>query len=189
LITRNREEEENRWTLGKEGSIVQTNIDHWSSNEGDDILYSIERRALARNLLDSLEDVKEEVLWDILSNFPILNSLTVSGTYMRSADGMLRTVIPHPYKDSHDSPGFRGLDYSISVVRSTCQACRFACVRGLNVEGDCGHIGEWHSTFGDCSYLKCGLGLKTSIGKRHWSCCFSTEKDSLCPKSPAHVLE
>jgi len=43
--------------LGKDhSSIMQPNIDHWSKNDNDDILYSIEHRALACHLLESLQE-------------------------------------------------------------------------------------------------------------------------------------
>jgi len=57
----------------------------------------------------------------------------------------------------------------------------------------CVHGGSWHDTFSDCS-LKCawGLGAKR-VGQCHWSCCFSTDHSSGCPKQqhcavPAEAL-
>ena len=40
-----------RWTVREHGPIVQTNIDHWSTKSEEDIMNSIQRRALARRLL------------------------------------------------------------------------------------------------------------------------------------------
>lgn len=191
LVTRNRDREEQRWTLEERGTIVQTNIDHWSDNENDDILYSIERRALARNILGSAEEedeeITEEFLWSLLSNPPILNSLTVSGTFMCAAHGIMHTRIPQDTSD--ETIGFQPCEEPIPFgggERTTCTKCSYSYLKTLNPIGDCAHIGEWHSTFADCNKLKCGLGLKTSIGYQHWSCCFSTEKSSSCPKSGPH---
>lgn len=49
--------------ITEHGPIVQTNIDHWSDNEDDDILWSIERRALARASIHSMSNgpIDEEV--------------------------------------------------------------------------------------------------------------------------------
>jgi len=45
------------------------------------------------------------------------------------------------------------------------------------------HPGDWHSQYSDCSYIRCGIGLKRNIGKQHWSCCFSVEQKSSCTKA------
>lgn len=54
-----------RWTVSEHGTIVQTNIDHWSSVENEDILFSIRRRALSRQMLGSLEQINEDELWKV----------------------------------------------------------------------------------------------------------------------------
>lgn len=42
------------------------------------------------------------------------------------------------------------------------------------------HHGDWHWSFQQCSYIKCGWGLGISrLGQRHWSCCFSTDNRSM----------
>ncbi len=59
-----------------------------------------------------------------------------------------------------------------------------------NPGGKCAHVGKWHAEYNDCSYLKCGLqlGKKGSIGKQHWSCCYSLEHQSdTCSKSDPHT--
>ncbi|CAF3829410.1 unnamed protein product [Rotaria sp. Silwood1] len=72
-----------------------------------------------------------------------------------------------------------------------CQKCgrKFSIVD--NCGGDCIHGGTWHARYEDCSYLKCGfnLGIKASIGKQHWSCCYSLERESnRCSKSGPHIV-
>jgi len=54
LLTRDRKQETNRWTLSEHGFIVQTNIDHWSEDPNMDVMDSIERRTIARRAIDSL---------------------------------------------------------------------------------------------------------------------------------------
>jgi len=195
LITRRRESEDQRLTLetDDDGLIVQTNIDHYSEDEDDDILYSIERRSLARAYCSSLMssgNVCESELWEIMSKFPITNSLTVSGTYMVPSKGLLRTLLPQDYELSI---GFRPCKNPAplgGVQRKTCTVCSAKYIEELNVKGFCGHVGKWHETFDDCSYMKCAMGLKTNIGYRHWSCCYQTELKLLghspCTKSGPH---
>lgn len=49
--------------------------------------------------------------------------------------------------------------------------------------------GQWHSSYEDCSKIKCAWGLGVSqIGLCHWSCCYSTVHDSHCRKSKPHVV-
>lgn len=54
-----------RWTLIEHGSIVQTNMDHWSSNKNEDILDSIERRRLSNQLIKEMETIDEDQLWKV----------------------------------------------------------------------------------------------------------------------------
>jgi hypothetical protein len=54
-----------RWTVSEHGTIVQTNMDHWSSAANENIFYSIERRALARELLNKMKTVNEYELWKV----------------------------------------------------------------------------------------------------------------------------
>jgi len=68
------------------------------------------------------------------------------------------------------------------------------CEREFNINdnpgGKCVHVGTWHAAYNDCSYLKCGLqlGKKGSIGKQHWSCCYSLEEQSdTCSESGPHT--
>lgn len=45
------------------GPIVQTNIDHWSSAEDENILFSIARRDLCQKQLSKMLTVNEHELW------------------------------------------------------------------------------------------------------------------------------
>jgi hypothetical protein len=51
--------------VSEHGSIIQTNIDHWSSAENEDILFSIKRRTLSRQLLDKMKEPNEDELWKV----------------------------------------------------------------------------------------------------------------------------
>jgi len=51
--------------VSKDGSIIQTNIDHWSSAKNEDILYSIERRTLSKELLNKMATINEDELWKV----------------------------------------------------------------------------------------------------------------------------
>lgn len=55
------------------------------------------------------------------------------------------------------------------------------CSRPRTSTGGCAHRGSWHDSLSACS-AKCGwkLGIKR-LGQCHWSCCYSTDYDSLCP--------
>ncbi|CAF1145085.1 unnamed protein product, partial [Didymodactylos carnosus] len=58
-----------------------------------------------------------------------------------------------------------------------------------NSGGGCTHTGTWHAKVSDCSYLICGinLGKQLSIGKQHWSCCYSLDRNSnICTQSKPH---
>uniref|UniRef100_A0A6B2L653 histone deacetylase n=1 Tax=Arcella intermedia TaxID=1963864 RepID=A0A6B2L653_9EUKA len=57
-----------------------------------------------------------------------------------------------------------------------------------NKKGECSHTSTYHGTYGDCSYVKCALGLGSNIGYQHWGCCFKKDKnDNVCSKSKKHV--
>jgi hypothetical protein len=82
----------------------------------------------------------------------------------------------------------------VSSSLSSTRLCH-KCGREFNIDtnpsGACAHVGKWHATFNDCSYLKCGfqLGKKASIGQQHWSCCYSLEQQSdSCSKSDPHTF-
>jgi hypothetical protein len=71
-----------------------------------------------------------------------------------------------------------------------CRICGRKFFSDNNTGGNCIHSGTWHAKYEDCSYLKCGfnLGIKASIGKQHWSCCYSLERESnICTESKPHV--
>ena len=62
-----------RWTLIEHGSIVQTNIDHWSSKSDEDILDSIERRRLSNRTLEEMETIDEDNLWKVDPSAELMN--------------------------------------------------------------------------------------------------------------------
>jgi hypothetical protein len=70
-----------------------------------------------------------------------------------------------------------------------CKVCwRYFRRAENNLAGKCGHKGEWHGSFQDCSLLKCAIGLGPSnIGYQHWSCCHDIQVDSPCSKSSFHI--
>lgn len=44
------------------------------------------------------------------------------------------------------------------------------------------HSGEYHDSFEKCNFIKCGWGLGIRrLGKPHWSCCYNTMYNSVCP--------
>jgi len=94
LLTRDRKREQNRWDLSELGTIVQTNIDHWRDDDQQDIMDSVERRELARELIEKLKVVNKDSLWEMMSTKPIYNTITVYGAYMSPRDGYLETRIP-----------------------------------------------------------------------------------------------
>lgn len=51
--------------MSENGSIVQTNIDHWSSARDEDILFSIRRRTLSKELLKKMKEINEDKLWEV----------------------------------------------------------------------------------------------------------------------------
>lgn len=60
--------------MSEHGPIIQTNIDHWSSEANEDILYSIQRRTLSKQLLDQMKTINEHELWEVKRfDFYILN--------------------------------------------------------------------------------------------------------------------
>ena len=73
---------------------------------------------------------------------------------------------------------------------SICQKCAQNFSIENNFGDNCVHKGTWHARYEDCSYLKCGfhLGIKASIGRQHWSCCYSLDQNSnQCSESEPHV--
>jgi len=86
IITRDREHEENRWTLSEHGDIVQPNIDHWSSDPQFNIIWSIERRDWTRSCFKEMElkniNADFSVMRDILQQYPCWNDETIYATFM-----------------------------------------------------------------------------------------------------------
>eukprot|EP00929_Paragymnodinium_shiwhaense_P034028 TRINITY_DN18562_c0_g1_i2.p1 TRINITY_DN18562_c0_g1~~TRINITY_DN18562_c0_g1_i2.p1 ORF type:complete len:473 (+),score=65.17 TRINITY_DN18562_c0_g1_i2:135-1553(+) len=65
----------------------------------------------------------------------------------------------------------------------TCSVCD----RPGNQAG-CKHSGDWHASYNDCG-ARCVVGLGYSnLGRQHWSCCYSTDRDSWCAKA-RHIYE
>ncbi len=58
--------------MSEHGSIIQTNIDHWSSAENEDILFSIKRRALSKQLLGKMKEPNEDELWKVRKNISLV---------------------------------------------------------------------------------------------------------------------
>lgn len=72
-----------------------------------------------------------------------------------------------------------------------CKKCgrMFSLLR--NVGGGCMHSDTWHSTFGDCSKIKClrKIGVR-NVGLQHWGCCGITDRlVAECPESSPHVAD
>ncbi|CAF0844433.1 unnamed protein product [Adineta steineri] len=188
LLTRKQASEEKRWTVSDHGSIVQTNIDHWSSDNNEDILYSIKRRSLSRNVLDEMKPINEYELWKLISEYPICNKITIYGTFMCPEYNIYHTRYPQDNVQfmSKEKPQFipmADIKDNVSSLLSSTHICH-KCEREFNIDdnigGNCKHIGTWHSKYNDCSYLKCGfnLGKTASIGQQHWSCCYSLDRES-----------
>jgi len=196
IVTRDRDKEIQRWTVRERGFSVQPNMEHWSNDPYDDILMSMDRRALARERVLELlavqahtgEPLDVEELWKILSEYPINNSLTVSGTYMCAAKGHMQTRICNG--EAGFLPCANPLPFG-GCERVACSSCGVTYAPELNPAGMCAHKGSWHAKFGDCNYLRCGKGLGVSnLGLQHWSCCYSTEPArSGCPKSTHHTQQ
>lgn len=212
LITRGPKEDLNRWLLSEGGTIVQTNIDHWSFDEANNIMDSIARRETAFRSFDKPpEPITDEWLWSLMSASPILNDITIYATLMVPSERRLITALPHPthgyrpqrYSADEIGPGMRLVPFKatyeeyvecvtvLPLVPSACSKCGNNFGPYKNPKGECTHDGEWHSSFSDCSYAACGAGLFPSkIGKQHWSCCFSVNHDDTqCAKSGRHVIQ
>ena len=211
LLTRHAKGEEHRWNLAEQGPFVQTNIDHWSFEDTQDVMNSIRRREIAFNIiLDKKRPhagVTDEFLWKMMSTTPILNDITIYGTLMVPGERRLITVIPGersgymPRSDYLASPGLVLVPWPSTyeeyvsavtvppIAAILCTVCGIAYGPFKNPKGECSHAGEWHATYENCNYAACGLGLfPSNIGKQHWSCCFSLDRNSnVCSKSGAHV--
>lgn len=166
-------------------------MDHWSADRRDDIMWSIHRRSVAsERLLKVNGNVKHEDLWEIMSVHPVFNEVTVYGTLMSAADGYLETKLPHKRYGFVDGKGgdIEGVeDGNEDEEWILCKRCARQYHESLNVEGECSHIGSWHSQFSDCNKLSCAVGLGvTDIGKQHWGCCYAVEYSSKCPQSGKH---
>lgn len=207
LITRGPKEEFNRWLLSEAGTIVQTNIDHWTLDDGRDIMDSVARRELAFSALESRpSELTDDWLWGMMSTPPILNDITIYATLMVPNERRLITALPHnrygykpkkypPQEDAILVPAKATYEEYLALVsvpvipKSSCSLCMIDYGPYKNKSGECAHSGTWHSSFADCNYVTCGAHLfPTNIGKCHWSCCYSISQDDLvCTKSGKHV--
>ena len=85
---------------------------------------------------------------------------------------------------------FQGHSSSLISTTKVCVKCKREFDVDDNPGNGCVHSGTWHVAFNDCSYLKCGyhLAKTASIGKQHWSCCYSLDGQStICTKSDPHT--
>lgn len=173
------------------GSLVQTNIDHWSDDEEMDILYSIDRREKVKKFFARNPHVTENALWKLLSAFPIFNSLTIYASLMVPKFGLLKTKLRGELKSKNEETNLElyekkiSLQIDNSIKIRNCIHCGREFSLQNNPSGECKHNGEWHQYYSDCS-VKCGYGLKFNIGKAHWSCCYNVYYDSGCRKSKFH---
>jgi hypothetical protein len=208
LVTRNPNGEEHRWNISELGHFVQTNIDHWSFEDSEDVMNSIRRREVALAHLDKRPStISDDWLWKMMSVTPILNDITIYGTLMIPAESKLETRLPSERSGYRARSDYQPQDGIVLVPSNvphdeylrlvtvpmiaaiTCSVCTIQYGPYINLKGQCSHFGHWHSTFNDCSYLSCGIGLlPNNVGKRHWSCCFSLDSESaICSKSGAHI--
>lgn len=95
LITRDRTLSEKEWKLDTDGPIIQTNIDYWDSKPAENILNSLERRALAHKTLQevkaSTDGMNLEQLWILMRTEPIRNPVTIYTSLMCAADGLMES--------------------------------------------------------------------------------------------------
>ena len=56
--------------MAEHGSTVQTNIDHWSEDPDEDIMWSIQRRAIARKTLKSLRSKSAPITEEVRLIYP-----------------------------------------------------------------------------------------------------------------------
>lgn len=68
-----------------------------------------------------------------------------------------------------------------------CSACGASPGSALAASG-CVHRGRWHSSFTDCN-PRCAWKLgRSNLGQCHYSCCFSTDIDSMCQANRTHAF-
>lgn len=210
LITRERSGEVKRWSYNERGVIVQANVD-WFMNRADedsfDVMQSYQRRELARQILASLgydtNPVSPELLWEMMSQDPICNGLTVYGCYMCPGRGILQVRIPtqrgaflplskgkfenaiQPMLVPLQEDGLHVQTRTLAMV--LCVNCNKQYNAFANVKGQCAHPKSWHALYDDCNYVKCAFGLGKNIGQQHWGCCHSTDRNNLvCVSSGVH---
>eukprot|EP00698_Gefionella_okellyi_P012175 TRINITY_DN3256_c0_g1_i1.p1 TRINITY_DN3256_c0_g1~~TRINITY_DN3256_c0_g1_i1.p1 ORF type:complete len:196 (+),score=15.37 TRINITY_DN3256_c0_g1_i1:63-590(+) len=71
------------------------------------------------------------------------------------------------------------------VTTTVCSKCLRDFHPDYTRAGECAHRGVFHRQFEDCT-PECGLRLRSDIGRAHWTCCFGTEFEGPCKKSPEH---
>eukprot|EP00753_Platysulcus_tardus_P010836 PLAT3099.1.p1 GENE.PLAT3099.1~~PLAT3099.1.p1 ORF type:complete len:574 (-),score=160.51 PLAT3099.1:77-1798(-) len=87
VLSRNRSDEDQRWTLAEDGAIVQPNMDAWSEAADEDICSSLFRRALVRACLDTIlpEEMTAQLLWSIMRLPVVLADDNVYTVFMSAA--------------------------------------------------------------------------------------------------------
>jgi hypothetical protein len=193
------------------GSLTRSTSDHWSDDADDDILWSIRRRSIVNQKLPALASITEDSLWQMMSRDPIINSLTIYGTYMNPKNGILHTRLPirgHGFKSFEASNHLEDFMvvvpvdalkddalYKAVITKEKpplphCARCNNEFDPDNNLSGQCAHTGTWHASYSDCNYIKCAFGLVNNIGKQHWSCCYSVKFEStVCSKSKKHQAQ
>mmetsp|Transcript_9546 Transcript_9546/g.26746 ORF Transcript_9546/g.26746 Transcript_9546/m.26746 type:complete len:457 (+) Transcript_9546:257-1627(+) len=188
LLTRGRSQSIQPLTLSGRRGIVQPNQDHWDSQACNDVMNSRERRQLGYLQLEQMEHALRDdpfaALWLLLSQEPIWNDITVYGAVMCPATGEYEARLPNSMTGFLPAFGEPGDD------KVECARCHRPFNPDLNPKGFCSHAGTWHSTYADCSKIKCAMGLGASrIGLAHYSCCYSTDFSGHCPKSNRHEVK
>jgi beta subunit of N-acylethanolamine-hydrolyzing acid amidase len=189
-----------KWDMERDGPVVQANADHWTRLAVDDILWSFERVALVRKRIEQNAGAgfRNEEMWAIMSQDPVLNELTVYGTIMCPRYNVYCTRLPHSERgfvhgDSrlaekfHDGAALGATLQSEQTRLRMCALCFSPFSRAENRKGQCVHPGNWHRGWGDCNKISCAWNLKTRLGSQHWDCCWSTNQEGMCPKSDFHA--
>eukprot|EP01091_Cochliopodium_minus_P011815 TRINITY_DN3448_c0_g1_i1.p1 TRINITY_DN3448_c0_g1~~TRINITY_DN3448_c0_g1_i1.p1 ORF type:complete len:481 (-),score=111.33 TRINITY_DN3448_c0_g1_i1:8-1249(-) len=212
LITRNPGTEElNRVTLDENTLYtIQTNIDHWSNDTEMDVMSSIHRRKLFKQrhqkLLDDRKEINPTNGWKIFEKNPLINEITIYGTYMSPKDGILQTRVPLNEKFSptifkKEMAGVVFIneehvedDNQIVEIKTikppglpTCSVCKRHYYKENNKKGHCLHTGKWHDKYSDCG-IGCVFKIKFNIGSQHWGCGSLKNSSTSCVNSPKHKI-
>ena len=70
---------------------------------------------------------------------------------------------------------------------AVCLKCTRSFDPAHNIAGSCSHFGVWHDAYMQCG-VKCAIKMSvTQYGHNHWSCCYATDRNAPCRKSPPHI--